>query len=350
MNIEEHLMMPAEWHRHWATQMHWPSSQEFPKDALLKEVEEIYCKIIEELHFYEPIHLFVKNLETRNKVMQRLSGRAVDLDRITIHQQKIENIWCRDHGPTFVKSGSQFVIIGWVEQTRFDSSEKSQTNSDDILIPKYIAQRYNLDHIKALLPFGGGYFDVNGAGAALVSSSLISSNRKEEADLRKELEKNFHHYLGVNQVIWLQDPTGTVKSLGHIDNIARWISKDTVLVSGKEAGEISSKKWQANLDVLGAIRNENGKKLHVEVLPKPEVGYDLLNVQSHGKPTASYANFYVANGVVLVPLFDHKCDQMAMEMVAKYFPGRKVIGIDCKALVQSRGTIHGITQQWYGIG
>src|SRR5690554_6230007 len=136
--------MPAEWERHSATQLHWPSNPETWPDERLERVEEVYCNIIEELHFFEPIHLFVENLEVRDRVMQKLANRAIDLDRIIIHQQKINDIWARDCGPIFVKSGDEFLITNWGYNAW---GEKYPPWEDDNRLPEYVANKFGIKSV-----------------------------------------------------------------------------------------------------------------------------------------------------------------------------------------------------------
>ncbi|MDZ7805722.1 MAG: agmatine deiminase family protein [Gracilimonas sp.] len=142
MDIEKRFFMPAEWEQHSATQLHWPSNSDNWSEEMLGKLEEMFCNIIEELHFFEVIHLFVENLKARNRVMNRLSLKAVDLDRIVIHQKKINDIWARDCGPIFAKDeqGSK-VILNW----GFNAwGEKYKPWSDDNTIPSFVAKKYNI--------------------------------------------------------------------------------------------------------------------------------------------------------------------------------------------------------------
>ncbi|MEQ8523325.1 agmatine deiminase family protein [Gracilimonas sp.] len=340
--------MPAEWSRHSATQLHWPSNRKTWPGERLERVEEVYCRIIEELHFFEPIHLFVESLGIRNRVMQKLSGRAVDLDRVIIHQQKINDVWARDCGPIFVQHESgNFVITDWDYNAW---GEKYPPWEDDNAIPAFIADKYGVNRVRPGIILEGGSIDVNGDGALLTTESVLLHENRNPDLSKEDIEKYLRTYLGVNQIIWLKRGLAGDDTDGHIDDLTRWLNKDTVLTMVCEDKEdVNYEALQENLEILKQVELKGGNKLNIETLPLPQTKIDGATVDGSEYVPASYANFYIANGTVLVPLYDKKYDGKALELLRKYFPGRKVIGIECSDLVWGQGSIHCITQQWYGI-
>lgn len=339
--------MPPEWHRHAATQLHWPSNRNTWPGERLERVEEVYCRIIEELHFFEPIHLFVENLEIRNRVMQKLSLRAVELDRVIIHQQKINDVWARDCGPIFVKQGEEFVITDWDYNAW---GEKYPPWKDDNALPKFIAEKFRLKRIVPGMILEGGSIDVNGAGALLTTESVLLNPNRNPLLSKKEIEQKLQKHLGVDLVIWLKRGLAGDDTDGHIDDITRWLNEDTVLTMiCEDRKDLNYKALQENLEILQSVTLNNGKSLTIETLPLPQTKIEGTTVDGSEYVPASYANFYIANGVVLVPEYDKRYDNHALELMRKYFPGRKIIGIPCKDLVWGQGSIHCITQQWYGI-
>ncbi len=342
------FQMPAEWFRHSATQLHWPSNRNTWPGERLERVEEVYSRIIEELHFYEPIHLFVESLKVRNRVMQKLSGRAVDLDRIIIHQHKINDVWARDCGPIFVQDESgSFSVTDWDYNVR---REEYSSRKDDNAIPAFIAQKFGVNRMEPDMALEGGFIDVNGAGALIsTESALLTGNRNP--DLTKgEIEERLRTFLGVDQIIWLKGGLAEGGNGGRIDNITRWLSDDTVLAMVCENKEdVNYDILQENLEILKQAKLKNGKRLNIETLPLHQTKINDNTGDNSKYAPASYANFYIANGAVLLPLFGTERDGQAIQLLRKYFPGRKVIGIECGDLVTGRGSIHSITQQWYGI-
>lgn len=340
-------IMPAEWERHSATQLHWPSNPVTWPGERLERVEEVYCRIIEELHFFEPIHLFVENLAVRNRVMQKLAPLAVDLDRIIIHQQKINDVWARDCGPIFVKEGDEFVITDWGYNAW---GEKYPPWDDDDFLPKYIARKYGLKRVEPGIILEGGSIDVNGAGVLLTTESVLLNPNRNPGLSKAEIEQKMRHYLGIKQVIWLKRGLEGDDTDGHIDDITRFLNEDTVLTMVCEDKDaVNYEALQENLEILRSVKLHNGRKLNIETLPLPETKIEGTTVDGSEHVPASYANFYIANGAVLVPIYDERYDEQALKLFGKYFPGRKIIGIPCANLVWGQGSIHCITQQWYGI-
>jgi agmatine deiminase len=344
---EKSFKMPAEWSRHAATQLHWPSNRETWPGERLERVEEVYCRIIEELHFFEPIHLFVESLEIRNRVMQKLSLKAVDLDRVIIHQQKVNDVWARDCGPIFVKTEEGFAITDWGYNAW---GEKYPPWENDNELPKYIADTFNIKRIEPDMILEGGSIDVNGEGFLLTTESvLLNENRNPDLN-KEEIELKLKQYLGVDQVIWLKRGLAGDDTDGHIDDITRFLNKNTVVTMVcEDKDDVNYEALQENLEILKSVKLNDGSALQIETLPLPKTKIEGTTVDGSEYVPASYANFYIANGVVLVPKYDKRYDEQALNLFRKYFPSRKVIGIDCADLVWGQGSIHCITQQWYGI-
>lgn len=347
MSSDSKFVMPPEWHRHSATQLHWPSNRRTWPGERLERVEEVYCKIIEDLHFYEPIQLFVESLELRNRVMQKLSLRAVELDRIIIHQQKINDIWARDCGPIFVKKGEEYVITDWGYNAW---GEKYPPWENDNYLPEFIATKYDLKRVIPDMILEGGSIDVNGAGALLTTESVLLNKNRNPQLSKRDIEERLNKFLGADQVIWLKKGLAGDDTDGHIDDITRWLNEDTVLTMVcEDKNDVNNEALEENLEILRNVKLKNGKALNIETLPLPKTKIEGTTVDGSEYVPASYANFYIANGVVLVPIYDKRYDDEALTLFRRYFPGRKVIGIYCADLVWGQGSIHCITQQWYGI-
>ncbi|SMO97063.1 agmatine deiminase family protein [Gracilimonas mengyeensis] len=341
MILEPSYQMPAEWHQHAATQLHWPSNQITWPEEQPHKVEEVYCQIIEELHFYEPIHLFVENLKVRNRVMQKLSLRAVDLDRVIIHQKKINDVRARDYGPLFVKKGNNYVITDW----GFNGwGNEYSDRKDEDGVPKYIAEKFGIERLKPEMKLAGGSIDINGNGALITTESLLLNQNQSPYLSKEDIEHKLREYLGAKQIIWLKRGLADDYTDDRVDNITRWLNEDTVLsMVCEDKEDINYSILQENLEMLESVRLDGGKKLNIETLP-------LLKVKLNDsiQLPASYANFYIANGVVLVPQYDNQYDRQAVELFKNYFSGRKIIGISSKDLLWGKCSLHSITQQWHG--
>lgn len=330
--------MLSEWSRHSATQLQWPSNEKTWTAVRLEKVEDLYCRLIEELHFFEPIYLFVDDLKIRDHVMQKLSGRAVDLDRVIVHQQATGNVWARDCGPFFVKNGHETVILD-------HNAEKELLVEMDISLPKYVSEKFGVSRVDGELILNNTWLDSNGAGALLVlESTMLEANGKIGLS-KPEIEKRLKQYLGIEEILWLK--SGSKNQDAELT--VRWLNENTVLVTTYDDRDDSKHViLQENLELLKSVSFENGKKLNIETLPQIRIKKTGDSKDDPVSAKGSYIGFYIANGAVFVPNYGMKEDAEAMELFKKYFPGRKIIGIECTDLALVNGSIRRITLPWFG--
>lgn len=345
------FQLPPEWHLHTATQLHWPSNGETWPGERLQRVEKVYLNIIEVLHKYEPIHLLVESKQIQNHVLALFNGRDIDLQQIAFHCQKINDIWARDCGPIFIhrqENGTEeFAITDW-EYNAW--GEKYPPFEDDNSLPKYFAEKYNIKRFTPEIVLEGGSIEVNGGGVLLTTESvLLNANRNPELS-KKEIEQRLIDYLGIEKIIWLKSGLAGDDTDGHIDDIARFLNEDTILAMvSDDPDDINYDAMHENLEILLNATDQYGEPFVIEPLPLPCTKIEGTTVDGSGYVPASYANFYIANGVVLVPLYDERFDQKALDLFQQYFPDRDIVGIPCADLVWGQGSIHCITQQLYGI-
>ncbi len=346
--MDLNLKMPAEWETHSATQLHWPSNRETWPDERLERVEKVYLEIIKALHRYEPIHLFVANVEIAQRATRLMKGYDIDLSQIILHTQKVNDVWARDCGPIFVQNkNGKYVILDWGYNAW---GEKYPPFDADNYLPTYIASKFGIDKVEPNMILEGGSIDVNGEGVLLTTESVLLNKNRNPSLSKLDIEERLRKYLGLDQVIWLKDGLEGDDTDGHIDDITRFLNKDTVLTMVcEDKNDVNYSALQENLEILKSVRLKDGSPLNIETLPLPQTKIEGTTVDGSEYVPASYANFYIANGVVLLPLYDKRYDQQAIDLLSKYFPTRKVIGIDCADLVWGQGSIHCITQQWYGI-
>ena len=348
MNIEsfhQKLCMPAEWEAHTATLLSWPSNKETWPGERLERVEKVYLEIIENLSRFEDILLLVETTEIQKKVEQLLIEKGIDSSGVHIKVCSINDVWARDYGPIFVKEDDKFVITDW-EYNAW--GEKYPPWDSDNKIPAFIAESFDIDHIKTNIILEGGSIDVNGSGDLLTTESvLLNSNRN--AGLNKiEIEQNLRRYLGIENIIWLKSGLAGDDTDGHIDDLTRFLNEDTVLTMiCEDKTDVNYEALQENLEILRSAKLANGKSLKIETLPLPNTEIEGTTVDGSENVPASYANFYIANGCVLIPLYDKRYDQEALNLFKEYFPTREIIGIECSDLVWGQGSIHCITQQLY---
>lgn len=345
VGMNKRLIMPAEWETHNATLLSWPSNTETWPGNRLVRVEKVYADIIQNLSKFERIILLVENANVYERVQSLLTNKQINWGNIDIKIYPINDVWARDYGPIFVKNEQDFVITDW----EFNAwGEKYPPWDCDNNVPEFLANQMNIKSFKTNMILEGGAIDVNGNGDLLTTESvLLNKNRNPELS-KNEIEDQLKQYLGVENIIWLKSGLAGDDTDGHIDDITRFLNEYTVLTMVcEDESDVNYKALQENWDILKSAKLANGSKLKIETLPLPKTKIEGTTVDGSEYVPASYANFYIANGCVLVPLYDDRFDEMALTLFQKYFPEREIIGINCADLVWGQGSIHCITQQLY---
>jgi len=253
--------------------------------------------------------------------------------------------WIRDFGPVFVRNEKgERGVTNWHFNAwaKYDDWKKDDA-ANDRLAAKLKWRQWRPDFRGRRVVLEGGSIDVNGCGTLLTTEEcLLSPVQARNPGLsRKELEEIFRDFLGVTHVLWLKHGIAGDDTHGHVDDLARFVDPTTVVtVIEKDPSEANYAPLQENLALLREMKDQDGHMLRVETLPMPAPVY----FDGQRLP-ASYANFYIANQIVLVPTFNDPNDTVALTKLAALFPGRKMIGIACLDLVLGLGTIHCMTQQ-----
>lgn len=329
--------MPAEWEKHDAIWLSWPYDLDsFPKIDL---VEKTYISIIKAIHESETVNLLVTDEMMMARVMDLLKKSDVDPERLRLHRIDYADVWFRDYGPTFIinRASKKLSMVAWI----FNAwGEKYTTLMRDSRIPCLINEELRLNCFQPGIVLEGGSIDVNGAGTLLTTEQcLLNRNRNPQLG-RGEIEGYLNEYLGTRNIIWLKEGIAGDDTDGHVDDIARFVNPTTVLCAYEEdESDENYKALKENYEILCASKDQDGNSLKVIKLPMP--GF----VGREERLPASYANFYIGNKVVLVPIFGHKNDRRALKIIQGAFPERTVVGINCKELVYGLGTIHCISQQ-----
>ncbi|MGE0352985.1 MAG: agmatine/peptidylarginine deiminase [Gemmatimonadales bacterium] len=334
--------MPPEWARHRGTWLSWPHKQEsWPGN--FAPVPGIFVEIVRRLVPEEEVHINVRDAEMEAEVRDRLREDGVTSARVVMHHNPTNDAWCRDHGPIFV----QRTVEGRREEAIIDWGYNAWGNKyppydlDDV-VPTRIAREYGLPVYHPGIVMEGGSLDVNGRGTLLTTEScLLNPNRNPELS-RMDIEACLRHYLGVRHILWLGDGIVGDDTDGHVDDLTRFVDAATLVTAVEEdPGDDNHAPLAANLARLREMRDQDGEPFRIVTLPMPEpVFFDGQRLP------ASYANFYIANGVVLLPTYRSPRDEAARHILQELFPGRRVIGIDCTDLVWGLGAIHCVTQQW----
>ena len=293
--------------------------------------------MVEALIQSEPVSINVCHDAHQAEARGVLDGLA--MDRITFHQIPTNEPWCRDHGPVFLtrEAEPRLAVIDW----DYNAWGGKYPPCDlDEVVPTRIAEILQLPVFYPRMILEGGSIEVNGAGALLTSEAcLLNKNRNPDLS-REQIEKRLRDYLGVSQILWLGEGTEGDDTDGHIDNLARFVGAKTVVaVIEEDRASANYEPLQENLRRLREMKIDH-QPLEIIELPMPRrmVREDLVL-------PASYANFYIANTVVLVPTYADPNDEQVLQTLAKLFPGRRVVGIDCRELIWGLGAFHCLTQQ-----
>lgn len=335
---ESGFSMPAEWEKHDAVWLAWPHDPTTFPDRVEK-AEETYTHIINAIHESEDVNLFVKNDFMKSKVTGLLEKKRVSLEKIHFFVFDYADVWFRDYGPIFMvnKTTRQLAMLHWI----FNAwGGKYEELMKDTRIPSVINRKMNLHCFKPGIVLEGGSIDVNGRGTLLTTEQcLLNKNRNPHLG-RNEIEKYLKDYLGVSNIIWLKKGIAGDDTDGHIDDIARFVNPSTILCAYEEdETDENYHILKENYEILLESKDQDGNSLNIIKLPMPGFVGDGQSLP------ASYANFYIGNKVVPVPVFGHENDKQALNIIQKVFPDRDAIGINCKDLVYGLGSIHCITQQ-----
>jgi agmatine deiminase len=337
-------LMPAEWEPHRSTWLAWPHRKsDWP--GKFAPVPTVYAEIVKKLSGFEEVNILVPDELTKARVEKSLRTHGVNVSHVSLWVCPTDRSWVRDSGPIFVRDPKKRIVaLDW----HFNAWAKYSDWTLDDQVPKFVAQFRERTRVQPVrrgwrVVLEGGSIDVNGQGLMLTTEECLLSTvqqRNPPFD-RTDYEAVFDEYLGVKEVLWLNRGILGDDTHGHVDDLARFVNPTTVVaVVEQNPNEENYAPLQENLDRLRGFTARNGQKLTVVPLPMPQpLHYDGVCLP------ASYANFYIANGIVLVPTFNDPADRVALGTLAELFPDRQVVGIHCGDLVWGLGTLHCMTQQ-----
>jgi agmatine deiminase len=331
--------MPAEWEPHAATWLSWPRREgiSFPDsfDRVLPALREMVGALTES----EAVCINVVNGAHEAEARAVLDALPHQ-ECITYYEIPTNEPWCRDHGPIFLtrKVDPKLAVVDWDYNAW---GNKYPPFDLDEVVPTRVAELLELPVFYPKMILEGGSIDVNGAGALLTSESCLLNKNRNPNLSREEIEKRLRDFLGVKQILWLGDGIEGDDTDGHIDDLARFVSENKVVTVVEEnSDDANYKPLKDNLSRLSGFAASRAGTLDIEILPMPK-----KIVRDGTRMPASYANFYIANKVVLVPTFADPADKMALSILGKCFPNRRIVGIDCRELIWGLGTFHCLTQQ-----
>ena len=336
--------MPAEWEPHEAAWLGWPHElTDWP--GKFAPIPWAFAEIVRHLSRVERVFLLVENRGAESRVRAILKKSGANLDALTFFRVPTDRGWMRDSGPICVKNSSgEVAYTHW----RFNGWAKYGNHKKDAavvsLANKKLKHRiWQPAHKGRRVVLEGGSIDVNGRGTLLTTEECLLSKTQERNPgfTRDDYAEVFRDYLGATNILWLKNGIAGDDTHGHVDDLARFVNPTTVVTTVEsDPNDANYSALQENLALLKSMKDQDGRPLRVEALPMPAPVY----FDGQRLP-ASYANFYIANKMVIVPTFNDANDRVALNTFAALFPGREVIGIACRDLVLGLGTLHCMTQQ-----
>ncbi len=333
---------PAEWEPHRATWLAWPHNPAtWP--GRIDRVFPPYVEMVRALHVHEEVCISVCGEAMEADARRLLAAGGVDVDRgVVFFHVPTDDTWVRDHGPIFLtrtQSGRREKAIA---DFGFNSwGEKYGPWERDDAVPARLSALLGLRRFDTGIVLEGGSIDGNGRGTVLTTESCLLNPNRGAGRTREAMEDVLATFLGATHVLWLGDGIAGDDTDGHIDDLARFVDAGTVVtVVESDPSDANHAPLAENLRRLRGLRDQDGKPLALATLPMPPP----LLVDGQRCP-ASYANFYLANGVALVPVFGAPSDGRALAVLRELLPGREIVGIPCADLVYGLGAVHCMTQQ-----
>lgn len=334
--------MPAEWARHVGTWFSWPRPEGISFPGKYETVPPVYAALIRELAAVEEVHINVWHAEMEEWVRGLLRENATPLENVHFHHFPAYEPWCRDHGPIFLvreRGGRrERAVVDWGYNAW---GGKYPPYDLDDAVPQRVAELRGLPLFSPGIVMEGGSIEVNGAGTLLTTEAcLLNPNRNPHLN-KGEIEGCLRDFLGVRQILWLGDGIVGDDTDGHVDDLSRFTDEKTIVtVVEEDPADENYAPLRENLERLRTFRDLDGSPFRIVELPMPRA----LEHEGQRLP-ASYANFYIANGLVLAPTYRDPNDARALEVLQSLFPGRRVVGVDSMELIWGLGSFHCISQQ-----
>ncbi len=330
---------PAEWEPQEAIFLSWPVSQAtWP--GHFEKVPAKFAEIASAISRFQKVRINLA-ADGHAEALRLLNEARADIVRVELLDNPTNDCWCRDHGPIFVKNDrtGEVAITDW----KYNAwGEKYPPFDKDNEIPRRIAEQLGMRRFEIPMVLEGGSIEVDGQGQLLTTEACLLNKNRNPHLSREEIEARLRENLGVDRILWLHDGIVGDDTDGHIDDITRFYRPDAILtvIEENEADE-NFPILQENWERLKDLRTRAGKRFELKTLPMPKPVF----CDGERLP-ASYANYLIINGAVLLPVFNQpETDGLAAEILQECFPGRKIVPIDCVNLVLGLGALHCISQQ-----
>lgn len=339
---DQGFRMPAEWEPHTATWLTWPHNPETWPGQDMKDIEAVYIQMITALSGGETVHVLIHPDLAEPDPDLNIPYLFEANPNVKFHHIPTNDSWIRDYGPNFLVreklSGQQEVSANvW----KFDSWGAKYESELDDQAGSRIMDILNKPYFEPGIVLEGGAIEVNGQGVCLTTEQCLLNPNRNGGLMKPEMESWLRRYLGVRDIIWCQGNISGDDTDGHIDNLVRFVSSDTVLCAWEEdPTDPNHACLKENIQLLQSWRGPSGKPLNIQKLPMPGP-----IAGPEGRLPASYANFYIGNRVVLLPTYNHPNDKVAETALTSCFPNRKVVGVPSEQLIGGLGGVHCLTQQ-----
>lgn len=345
--VPESYRMPAEWEAQRGVWLTWPRPEGISFPDRYELIPPVYKQLFNHLIQGEEVNINAWDEETAEKIRAYLDPDCLYRDRFFCVVNPSYEPWCRDHGPIFVKRRTEVsanytlverAIVDW----KYNAWGGKYPPYDlDDRVPELIAMMKGLPIFHPNMILEGGSIDVNGEGSLLTTKSCLLNPNRNPNLTQVQIEANLKKYLGVSNILWLEDGIEGDDTDGHVDDITRFVAADTVVtVVESNPQDPNYKPLQRNLELLQGMKDQDGRSLQVVLLPMPDPVY-----WDGQRLPASYANFFIGNEMVIMPTYRCKKDEQARGILQELFPQKKVCGIDSTDLVWGLGSFHCISQQ-----
>ena len=323
--------MPAEWQPHAATWMAWPHDDE-QWIGMLEPVRREFTTLVETIARFEPVNLLVADDESEQDARARLSARAV-----TMHRVPHQDLWLRDSGPIFVARDGELLLVDW----EFNGWGGKYPAELDNAIPSHVARLLDSGPLyRPGVVMEGGSIEVNGQGVALTTSQCLLTATRNPGLSQRGIEMALEYSLGIQEVDWLDRGLEGDHTDGHIDTITRFVDEQTIVTSiCEDTSDPNHATLAENLEDLQSVAHRRGFRLVELPIPTGRVEFEGERLP------LTYANFYIVNGGVVVPVYGKAEDARAIEILRPLFPKRAVVPVPSKALITGGGSFHCVTQQ-----
>ena len=334
--------MPAEWAPHVGTWFSWPRPEGISFPGKYDTVPPVYAELIKHLVTVEDVHINVWDAEMEEWVRGLLRTNGTPLERVSFHHFPSYEPWCRDHGPIFLVRAldgrRERAVVDWDYNAW--GGKYPPFDLDDAL-PQHVAKLRGLPLFSPGIVMEGGSLEVNGRGTLLTTEACLLNPNRNPHLTKPQIERFLCDYLGVTKILWLGDGIVGDDTDGHVDDLTRFVNPTTLVTVFEEDPEDENyAPLKENLERLRRMTDQDGQLLRVVKLPMP----GRLEHDGQRLP-ASYANFYVANSLVLVPTYRDPQDALALAILQREFRDRRVLGVDSTELIWGLGSFHCISQQ-----